>query len=59
MMNVGGILGYKYYYDDFNEHTGRATFAQDISQFDSSPTGQGPRIKAYGVPSRPTKVELT
>jgi RHS repeat-associated protein len=36
MMNVSGVLGYKYYYDDFNEHTGRVTFAQDISQFDSS-----------------------
>jgi RHS repeat-associated protein len=36
MMNVSGVLGYKYYYDDFNEHTGRVTFAQDISQWDSS-----------------------
>ncbi|MFL6257525.1 MAG: RHS repeat domain-containing protein [Pyrinomonadaceae bacterium] len=32
-----GVLGYKYYYDDFNEHTGRVTFAQHI-------TGQNPAL---------------
>ncbi len=26
-----GLYGYKYYYDDFNEHTGRVTFAQGIT----------------------------
>jgi RHS repeat-associated protein len=36
MMNVARVLGYKYYRDDFGEHTGRVTFAQDISQSDSS-----------------------
>ncbi len=29
--DVPGVLGYKYYYDDFNEHTGRVTFAQHIT----------------------------
>jgi len=29
--DVSGVLGYKYYYDDFNEHTGRVTFAQNIT----------------------------
>ncbi|HEU4596604.1 MAG TPA: S8 family serine peptidase [Pyrinomonadaceae bacterium] len=29
--DVTGVLGYKYYYDDFNEHTGRVTFAQHIT----------------------------
>ncbi len=35
--DVAGVLGYKYYYDDFNEHTGRVTFAQHI-------TGQNPAL---------------
>ena len=35
--DVAGVLGYKYYYDDFNEHTGRVTFAQHI-------TGQNPSL---------------
>ena len=34
--DVAGVLGYKYYYDDFNEHTGRVTFAQHITGQDSS-----------------------
>ena len=29
--DVSGVLGYKYYYDDFNEHSGRVTFAQHIT----------------------------
>lgn len=35
--DVAGVLGYKYYYYDFSEHTGRVTFAQDI-------TGQNPAL---------------
>jgi RHS repeat-associated protein len=30
------VLGYDSNYDDFNEHTGRVTFAQEVSQVDSS-----------------------
>lgn len=30
--DVSGVLGFKYYYDDFNERTGRVTFAQSIDQ---------------------------
>jgi RHS repeat-associated protein len=29
--DVSGVNGYKYYYDDFNEHTGRVTYAQNIN----------------------------
>jgi hypothetical protein len=34
---VADVLGYKYYYDDFNEHTGRVTVAQHV-------TGQNPSL---------------
>lgn len=34
--DVSGVLGYKYYYDDFNEHTGRVTFAQSVNASNSS-----------------------
>jgi RHS repeat-associated protein len=35
--DVSGVLGYKYYYNDFNEKTGRVTYAQSI-------TGQNPAL---------------
>jgi RHS repeat-associated protein len=34
--DVAGVLGYKYYYDDGNERTGRVTFAQHITGQNSS-----------------------
>jgi RHS repeat-associated protein len=29
--DVSGVLGYKYYYNDFNEHAGRVTYAQSVN----------------------------
>ena len=29
--DVPGVLGYKYYYDDFGEHAGRVTYAQHVN----------------------------